>query len=370
MGSTRTGRTSGRPHPAVAATRYAVRAALADLTEGHLTEADLAEADLSDADLTETHPARAEPAPGRDETPLVLAAVSGGADSLALAEALAFEAHRTGLLAGAVVVDHGLQPDSAAIAEQAARTCRQLGLQPVEVVPVTVTDAGTGLEAAAREARYNALAGSAARLGAVAVLLGHTQDDQAEQVLLGLTRGSGTRSLSGMPPRRGIFVRPLLGITREQAREACAAEDIAFWDDPMNEDPRFTRVRARRALADLDRDLGPGITAALARSAGQLRTDAELLDSLAERARQDLPGASPYPVRSLDVIPGALRGRVWRSLLIEAGAPPGALGATHTDSCDRLLTKWGGQGPLHLPGDLRVSRDGGQVHVRRAGPVE
>lgn len=333
----------GRPHPAVAAIRYAVRTALADLTES------------------------ADPPNG---PALVLAAVSGGADSLALAEALAFEARGSARPAGAVIVDHGLQTGSAAVAEQAARTSRRLGLDPVEVVSVAVTPGESGLEAAAREARYAALTECADRLGAVAVLLGHTQDDQAEQVLLGLARGSGARSLSGMRPRRGIFIRPLLSISREQARHACAAEGVDYWDDPMNEDPRFTRVRARRALADLERDLGPGITAALARSAEQLRADADLLDTLAAEARRALPSGSPYPVTSLVAIASPLRGRVWRLLLIEAGAPPGAVAATHTDSCDRLLTQWRGQGPLHLPGDLRVRREQGQVTIAPARPVE
>ena len=334
---------SGRPHPAVAAIRYAVRACLAELSDSS----------------------------GRaDDTALVLAAVSGGADSLALASALGFEARSGGRPAGAIVVDHGLQEGSSSVAARAARSARGLGLDPVAVVPVQVAPGDKGLEAAAREARYKALEECADRLGAVAVLLGHTQDDQAEQVLLGLTRGSGTRSLSGMPRRRGIFLRPLLGISRAQARAACEAEGVDVWDDPMNADPRFTRVRARRALADLERDLGPGVSAALARSAEQLRADADLLDALAAEARAGLPDTPPYPVGDLAGIPSPLRGRVWRSLLIEAGAPPGSVGATHTDSCDRLLTRWRGQGPLHLPGDLRVGRHRGQVTISPARPVE
>lgn len=310
---------------------------------------------------------------GMPEGSLVLAAVSGGTDSLALAAALAAEAGAAGVEAGAIAVDHGLQEDSAETALLASQQCVGLGLEPVAVVPADVTATGEGLEAAARDARYAALADTAAQLAGERphiVLLGHTRDDQAEQVLLGLTRGSGTRSLSGMPASRGRFVRPLLGVTREQTREACAAEGITFWDDPMNDDPRFTRVRARRALADLERDLGPGIGAALARSAEQLRADADLLDVLAGQAREGLPDAPPYPVEALAAIPTALRGRVWRMLLVEAGAPAGSLGATHTDSCDLLLTRWRGQGPLHLPGDLRVSRETGRIHVRPVRRVE
>ncbi|HHU11063.1 MAG TPA: tRNA lysidine(34) synthetase TilS [Intrasporangiaceae bacterium] len=329
-------RRHGRPHPSVATIRYAVRTCLHDL-----------------------------PAEG-----LVLVACSGGADSLALAEALAFEAGHTGRPSGAIVVDHGLQDDSATVAAKAAATCRRLGLDPVEVVTVEVPDTGHGLEADARQVRHAALTAAADRLGASAVLLGHTLDDQAEQVLLGLVRGSGARSLSGMPARRGIFRRPLLAVTREQTRAACAAEGIAVWEDPMNTDPVFTRVRARAAVADLERDLGPGVAAALARTAAQLRTDADLLDALAADARATLGPDGPHDVAALLDIPPALRTRVWRTLLIEAGAPPGQLGATHTDECDRLLTNWRGQGPLHLPGGLRVRRGEGGVRIEPAGPVE
>lgn len=343
----------GRPDPAVAAVRYAVRACLASLT------ADLGSGDGGSPKLP----------------PLVLVACSGGADSLALAEALAFEARASArqpgsVRAGAVVIDHGLQPDSAQVAEQAAATCRGLGLDPVEVVAVSVTADGSGIEAAARDARYAALTEAASRLGAVAVLLGHTRDDQAEQVLLGLTRGSGSRSLSGMPPRRAMFARPLLGVSRAQTRAACAAEGLEFWDDPMNDDPSFTRVRARKALADLERDLGPGIVAALARSADQLRADADLLETIAAEARQTLEPGPAYDSAVLAAMPDAIRSRVWRMLLIDAGAPAGALSSTHTTGCDRLVTDWRGQGPIQVPGRVVVSRSGPRVHITPHSQVE
>lgn len=323
---------SGGGHRAVARIRYAVRTGLRDLAPDQL----------------------------------ILVAVSGGADSLALALALAAE--RT--TAGAVIVDHGLQPDSAEVAARTAATCRRIGLDPVETVRVSVAASGTGLEDAAREARYAALADAAAHHGAAAILLGHTRDDQAEQVLLGLTRGSGARSLAGMPRSRGLIRRPLLGIVRADTRAACRAEGIEFWDDPMNEDPAFARVRARRAVADLERDLGPGVAGALARSADLLRADADLLDDLARQARASLAGTGPIGADALARIPRPLRTRVWRALLIEAGAPAGQVGATHTDACDRLLTQWHGQGPLHLPGDLRISRREGLVHIESFRRVE
>lgn len=323
------------PHPAVAAARVEVRSALAGLPAGSL----------------------------------VLVACSGGADSLALAEATAFEAPRAGLRAGAVVVDHALQPGSAEVAERAAEQCRRLRLDPVDVVRARVEPGPEGLEAAARTARYAALEESAARLGAALVLLGHTRDDQAEQVLLGLARGSGARSLSGMPRARGVFRRPLLALSRAQTEAACAAKGLQPWTDPHNADPAFARVRVRALLADLERDLGPGVAAALARSADQLREDADLLDSLADDAVAAL-GAGPWEAEELAALPRPVRTRVWRRLAVAAGAPAGQVSTRHTDACDALLTRWHGQGPISLPGPLVVARHDGRVSMRPAPPVE
>jgi tRNA(Ile)-lysidine synthase len=299
---------------------------------------------------------------------LVLAAVSGGADSLALAEALAFVAGHEGRPAGAVVVDHGLQPSSADVADRVSGQLRALGLDPVVVRRVEVGTEG-GPEAAARIARYAALEAVAGETGAVAVLLGHTLDDQAEQVLLGLTRGAGARSLAGMPRARGPFLRPLLGVTRDQTRASCEAEGLPWWDDPMNEDPAYTRVRARRAVADLERDLGPGVPAALARSADQLREDADLLDSLADDAVSRL-GDGPWPAEELASLPRPVRTRVWRRLAVAAGAPAGQVSTRHTEACDALLTHWHGQGPVSLPGPLVAARSGGRVSIGAPAPVE
>lgn len=317
------------PPSAVAAIRHAVRAALVDRPPGSV----------------------------------VLAACSGGADSLALAAALAFEAPRLTLRAGAVVVDHGLQPGSPEVAETAATQCRSLGLEPVEVLRVEV-GAGGGPEDAARQARYAALADAATRHTVAGeralVLLGHTRDDQAEQVLLGLARGSGARSLSGMPPARDCFVRPLLGVTREQTEQACAAAGLAPWHDPHNTDTGYARVRARAALPMLDAALGPGLPAALARSAALLREDADLLDLLARQARSELgaPGES-IPVSGLAPLHPALRRRVWLLLAADAGCQP--LSMTHVEALDALVTRWRGQGPLDLPGGVRARRQDGRL---------
>jgi tRNA(Ile)-lysidine synthase len=298
---------------------------------------------------------------------LVLVACSGGQDSLALAAALAFVAPRAGLRAGAVTVDHGLQEDSAERAAKVALTLRGLGLDPVRTATVAVAGPG-GLEAAARAARYAALQEAAADVGAAAVMLGHTLDDQAETVLLGLARGSGPRSLAGMPPRRGLFVRPLLGVRRSVTAAACAALALPAWSDPHNADRRFARVRVRLdALPALEAALGPGVAEALVRTAGQLRDDAEVLEKIAasERGRGD----TPLSAASLAGLPGALRSRVLRSAALQAGCPAGALTAAHVARIEELVTDWHGQRGVDLPGGVRAARRSGAVLFERAGTV-
>jgi tRNA(Ile)-lysidine synthase len=289
---------------------------------------------------------------------LVLAACSGGPDSLALAAALAFVAPRAGLRAGAVTVDHGLQLGSADRAAEVAVALRGLGLDPVRAVTVTVDGPG-GPEAAARAARYTALEKAAADLGASAVLLGHTLDDQAETVLLGLARGSGPRSLAGMPARRGVFARPLLGLRRRIAAEACAAQGLSPWADPHNADRKFARVRVRLdALPALEDALGPGVAEALARTADQLRDDAEVLEEI---AAERVPGDSPLSAASLASLPAAVRTRVLRSAALAAGCPAGALTAAHVARIEELITAWHGQVGVDLPGGVRALRRSGLI---------
>jgi tRNA(Ile)-lysidine synthase len=291
---------------------------------------------------------------------LVLAACSGGPDSLALAAALAFVAPRAGLRAGAVTVDHGLQEGSADRAAAVAAVLSGLGLDPVRAVAVTVDGAG-GPEAAARTARYAALEAAAADLGATAVLLGHTLDDQAETVLLGLARGSGARSLAGMPPRRGVFLRPLLGLRRQVTADACAALDLAPWTDPHNADRRFARVRVRLdALPALEAALGPGVAEALARTADQLRDDAEVLEKIASSRRTADPDL--MSAAALAELPGAVRSRVLRSAALAAGCPATALTSAHVTRIEELVTNWRGQRWIDLPGGVRATRRSGQVH--------
>jgi tRNA(Ile)-lysidine synthase len=293
------------------------------------------------------------------ETP-VLVACSGGADSLALAAALAFEGPRAGVPVGAVTVDHGLQPGSADRAARTAELLRHLGLDPVQVVPVSVGSEG-GPEAAARTARYAALAAAGAGRR---IALGHTLDDQAETVLLGLGRGSGPRSVAGMVEHRadggGDWWRPLLGIRRTTTRAACAAQELPVWDDPWNTDPAYTRVRLRaEVLPLLEEVLGGGVAPALARTAALLRADLDALDGLAAAEFGRLDTGAGLPATELGALPDALRLRVLRAWLRDGAVPD--LQAVHLAAVDALLTRWHGQGPVTLPGGAAVVRASGRL---------
>ncbi|MFE4518889.1 tRNA lysidine(34) synthetase TilS [Kitasatospora sp. NPDC056783] len=377
------------PHPAVAAIRLAVRRTLTDLAAeaGSTFTAPVrqprecrprerpAGAPLVGAAVGSTlignaarHPSGLPRTPAAPGSPLVLVAVSGGADSMALAIAAAFEAPKIGLRVGAVTVDHGLQAGSAERAAQVADRLRSLGLDPAEAVPVEVGRTG-GPEAAARDARYAALDEAAERHGAVAVLLGHTRDDQAETVLLGLARGSGARSLAGMPAQKGRYRRPLLELDRAATRQACTAQSIPVWDDPHNCDPAYTRSRVRHeVLPVLEKHLGGGVVEALARTARLFRDDADALDQWAALAERDLrAGDGALDAAKLAELPPAVRRRVLRRAALRAGCPAGDLFARHLETIDLLVTGWRGQGPLHLPGGVEATRRCGTLVFRRQG---
>ncbi|MFD6415566.1 tRNA lysidine(34) synthetase TilS [Streptomyces sp. NPDC060194] len=339
------------PHPAVAAIRLAVRRVIQDvLTEFHAS----APAEL-----------RADAPP-----PLVLVACSGGADSMALASALAFEARRTGIRAGGITVDHGLQDGSDTRAADVVSRMSDLGLDPVESVAVTVGRQG-GPEAAARDARYAALDAAAERHGAAAVLLGHTRDDQAETVLLGLARGSGIRSLSGMAAVSGArdrYRRPFLTLDRQTARRACMVQSLPVWDDPHNADPAYTRSRLRQdGLPALEKALGKGVVEALARTAQLSRDDADALDTWAAQAAATvLDDDGRLLCAKLHALPPAVRRRVLRRAAIDAGAPAGSLFARHIEEIDRLITGWRGQRAINLPGRVEAQRQGGRLVIRQS----
>jgi tRNA(Ile)-lysidine synthase len=325
------------PAPSVAAIRLAVRRSLGDLGPG-----------------------------------AVLVACSGGADSLALLAAAVFECRAAagssdGRPLVAVTVDHGLWSGSADHARAVTAQMGALGAEPSLSLRVEVGMAG-GPEAAARRARYDALTRLAAERSAVAVLLGHTRDDQAETVLLGLARGSGARSLSGMAPVSGLYRRPLLDLSRADTERACRDQGVDFWSDPDNARERFARVRVRRrVLPVLEQELGPGISEALARTAGLLRDDADALDALAADAWRAAGGEHGHlVVAALDRCLPAVRRRALRRAALAAGCPAGELFAVHVDTLDALVTDWHGQRWVDLPGRVRARRVEGTLHFASA----
>lgn len=300
---------------------------------------------------------------------LVLVACSGGADSLALAAAVAFEAPRffdgEGVRAGAVIVDHRIQAGSDAVAEKTAAVVRELGLNPVEVRVVSVGGVG-GPEAAARIARYEALDEAAAAHDAKLILLGHTLDDQAETVLLGLARGSGAKSLNGMAVHAGRYLRPMLAIKRETTQQFCHDSELEPWHDPMNRDDKYARVRVRHNLMPaLEKELGPGIAEALARTAETLREDDEVLALAAESAYKEVAQNRATEVilhtDKFAALPLAIRHRVVGLAASVLDAP--MLGRVHILAIDELVDDWHGQKPLTLPG-IRVERTGETIALK------
>ena len=273
-------------------------------------------------------------------------ALSGGPDSLALTAVAATQRPTT-----ALIVNHRLQPDSERVAHTAREQALTLGCVDVQVLCVDVGTAG-GPEAAARTARYGALDGAR---GDAQVLLAHTLDDQAETVLLGLSRGSGARSIAGMRPYDPPWGRPLLGIRRAVTHAACAELGLEPWHDPHNADRRFTRTRLRtEVLPLLEEVLGGGVAEALARTATALREDTDTLDELAQRALETAVTGDGLDTGRLAKLPEAIRRRVIRSWLLAGGASD--LTDKQIRGVDTLVTSWRGQGGVAVGSPLRSQR--------------
>ena len=288
-----------------------------------------------------------------------LVAVSGGAYSLALAAALILEAKPLALNAIAITVDHQLQENSHLQAEKVTSQLKELGYVQVITKKVVVTTE-SGIESGARDARYKALMESVKETKAVKVFLGHTRDDQAETVLLGLARGSGARSLSGIATENGIYIRPLLAITREETEAACKEWSLDYWSDPHNFNTDFTRVKVRQdVIPYLEEHLDPGISSALVRTAALLRDDADALDLWAEAEATDLE------CERLATLPKAVRTRIIRKAAFAAGATPGKLTFEQVGAIDALICAWRGQGAVSLAGGVKVERISGRLSLSR-----
>jgi tRNA(Ile)-lysidine synthase len=286
----------------------------------------------------------------------VLVALSAGPDSTALLAAMASlrDAGEVGPV-HALFVDHGLRGGVETEAATARRSCARLGV-PLSVVKVVV---GAGnLQAAARRARYAALRAEAARVGAVRIATGHTLTDQAETVLLRLLRGAGARGLSGIPPRRGRVVRPLIDRPRHEGLAWLERQELEWCDDPTNASPRYARNRLRLELWPRLLAVNPSLEAALARTADLLRDDERALSA---RARGVLE-ASPRPsLATLRRLPRAVSRRVIRRLALEVGGRAALPEAAHVERALELLDG---------DGDREVELRAGLVARRRGGGLE
>lgn len=342
------------------------------------------------------------------DAPLVLVACSGGRDSMALAAVSHIVCTSMGVRCGAVIVDHGLQAGSERVASEAADRCRALGLGPVIMRNATVQARGEGLEAAARQARYDELCAAAHESGAIAVLLAHTMDDQAETVLIGLLRSRGVDALAGMPQvftRSGVtFARPLLTLTRDETTGLCEDLGVEYWDDPTNGDavdgelpndyPLRSRVR-HDLLPAIERFAGFNVTRHFAESAQLARMDKEYLDQRSDEVMGEAVTAVDRPVSSAAVStdtpracaaddtndsghgiglmigvkriarePEAIRLRVIAHALSQAGVNASA---AQIAAIDRLVVDWHGQGGVSLPRGYSANRKKHVIRVCQDG---
>ena len=342
------------------------------------------------------------------DAPLVLVACSGGRDSMALAAVSHIVCTSMGVRCGAVIVDHGLQAGSEQVASEAADRCHALGLGLVIMRNATVQARGEGLEAAARQARYNELCAAARESGAIAVLLAHTMDDQAETVLIGLLRSRGVDALAGMPQvftRSGAtFARPLLTLTRAETTGICEDLGVEYWDDPTNGDavdgelpndyPLRSRVR-HDLLPAIERFAGFNVTRHFAESARLARMDKEYLDQRSDEVMGEAVAAVDWPASSAAVStdapracvagdtndsshgiglmisvkriarePEAIRLRVIAHALSQAGVNASA---AQIAAIDRLVVDWHGQGGVSLPRGYSANRKKHVIRVCQDG---
>ena len=342
------------------------------------------------------------------DAPLVLVACSGGRDSMALAAVSHIVCTSMGVRCGAVIVDHGLQAGSEQVASEAADRCHALGLGPVIMRNATVQARGEGLEAAARQARYDELCAAARESGAIAVLLAHTMDDQAETVLIGLLRSRGVDALAGMPQvftRSGVtFARPLLTLTRDETTGLCEDLGVEYWDDPTNGDavdgelpddyPLRSRVR-HDLLPAIERFAGFNVTRHFAESAQLARMDKEYLDQRSDEVMGEAVTAVDWPASSAAVStdtpracaandtndsshgvglmisvrriarePEAIRLRVIAHALSQAGVNASA---AQIAAIDRLVVDWHGQGGVSLPRGYSANRKKHVIRVCQDG---
>ena len=294
----------------------------------------------------------------------VLVGCSGGADSLALVWTTLVVGKRLELKVGAIIVDHQLIPESNDVALNAKKQCEELGIQEVIIKKVNVEHNHEGLEAAARIARYEAFENVLHETNAQAILLAHTQDDQAETVLMRLTRGSGAKSLSGMAQVSGKYIRPFLHLRKKLVHDSLDLIGLKAWQDPANTDHQFLRVKVRHELMPkIVEVLGESAISSLDKTSQLLRLDNQALEELAQQffeSQKDVK-TNGLEISELEKLPEAIRTRVLRIFAIASGVHPGPFSFEHIEAIDALVKNWHGQGNVDLPGFIQATRVDGSL---------
>ena len=301
----------------------------------------------------------------------LLVGLSGGSDSVALTFILRELADTSGFaIAGLAHFNHRLRPT----ADRDEQFCRALASRldiPIVVAAVDVREYAAaerlGIEEAARRARYAFLHRSAADLQAGRIAVGHTRDDQAETFLLKLVRGAGLTGLGGIYPRRGVLIRPLLDVSREDLQGFLKGRGETWVDDESNEDVSNPRNRIRhRVIPELDAAYGSLTSGAIARAAGLVREDGSWLDDLAaarylQLAVSDAEGVT-FTAADLAAEPGPIRRRLLLTALRDvAGVREVAL--EHVEAAADILK--GSSSGADLPGARLELRRGKLVLQRK-----
>ena len=288
----------------------------------------------------------------------LLVMVSGGADSVCLLDV----AVRLGARVTALHVNYGLRDEADADEQHCKALCDSLGVHLI-VERVWLPEQGN-LQALARNARYRL----ADHLAPGDYAAAHTASDQAETVLYRLAVSPGRRPILGMAPRRGRLVRPLLGVTREETRAACARRGLTWREDASNDDPRFARARVRNEALPVLRSLNPAVERTIAETSQLLRDESDVLDAVVASAIEALGGGPTVELSALRDLQPALSRLVMRELAERAMGRPQSLSR---DDARRLLgAADAGSRSFDLPGGLRAVVEYGTLRFRTSGGEE
>ncbi len=290
----------------------------------------------------------------------ILCAVSGGTDSMCLLHWLWTLGQAEGFSVAAGHYNHHIRPIAHRDELFVEAWCRERSIPFLSGggdVPARASETGCGLEETARRMRYGFLLSQAEKGGFSLLATAHQADDNLETILLHLLRGTGLRGLTGIPPRRGNIVRPLLTTSRAEIEDYLAAFSIPHVEDETNQDPSYTRNRVRRELVPLLRSLRPDLLERTNQLAASLRADEALLSSMARCGLEEVPGGVRADGEALSALPDPLALRAARALIETGGGEAGGYTAAHLRAIVSLCRSPCPSGRVDLPGGRQVRRE-------------